>query len=52
MKAKQVFYWLVCVTIPLWIIMSFVDVNYTNVTDAELAPWNLFEILYQWSEGV
>ena len=53
MKAKQVFtnlYWLVFITISLWIIMSFVDVNYTNVTNAELAPWNLFEIIYQLSE--
>lgn len=49
-KALIVLYWVVFIAIVLWVVMSFMNVNYINVTNAELARWNLFEIIYQLSE--
>lgn len=52
MKTKifNTIYAMVMLAIIMWFSLSFMDVNATNLTDAELAPWNLFEILYKLSE--
>ena len=49
-KIFNIVYWAIIIAISLWVAVSFVDVNHSNVTSAELAPWNLFEIIYQLSE--
>lgn len=49
-KIFDVIYWTLFIAISLWIVVSFMNVNYTNVTDAELASWNFFEILCQLAE--
>jgi hypothetical protein len=41
-------YWMVVIAISLWIMASFMDVNYCNIHFTDLAPWNFFEIIYQW----
>jgi hypothetical protein len=38
--------WAAFIIVALWAFMSFVDMDYTNITNAEPASWNLFEVVY------
>lgn len=44
-KAKVVLYYVVCVMLTLWIIVSFGEILNHNLTDFEYGSWNLFKIL-------
>lgn len=49
-KIFDIVYWTIFIAISLWVVVSFVNVNYANSTSAEIAPWNFFEILCQLAE--
>jgi hypothetical protein len=49
---KDIIIWSVYGAIIAWTIASFINVNMSNVGEAEIAAWNLFEIASNWAEVV
>lgn len=44
-RTEQKIYYVVsviCILFVLWFLMSFIDVNMSNLTDCQYEPWNLF----------
>lgn len=51
-KFVNFIYWAIIVSLMTWTIASFVNTNMSNVGEAEIAAWNVFELASQFEEAV